>query len=377
MNSVSTTSSSQSSSTPSIQKYEVLYYKRTNKVHKQKGVSRLDGILTIHLPPSNLVTLAANDDEEDISSDEEESSKKFKKKNLKQKKQILYSSRNMDIVNSLLAKGSFSDDDVIVLPSWEVQIVSNLSGVKETVKTHGKATLNPLMKKTNLLQRPGGNLIGKKRPLVSTATQKLTNPLKKSGPLQSRTRPLHAKRTMSCLATRKPPAQPKRNDSSTDSDCEQEKKMESRSVLSSSLLMKKKNPLLSRPNTKFVPLKPLNSLSRSSSSLGQKMKCVTNDSSFPGAIGNLYVPSAIKSILRPHQQTGLVFLWNCLTGACPRLQKIWSQRYNTGIDDEEMESIPRPGAGCILADEMGLGKTLQTIAVITALHRRNRNDVSV
>ena len=37
-------------------KYSVLYYKRTNKVHKNKGVTREDGILTI-APPLPLATM--------------------------------------------------------------------------------------------------------------------------------------------------------------------------------------------------------------------------------------------------------------------------------------------------------------------------------
>ncbi len=44
-----------------LRSYEVLYYKRTNKVHKSKGVSRMDGILTVHPHPSNLVTLHSNE----------------------------------------------------------------------------------------------------------------------------------------------------------------------------------------------------------------------------------------------------------------------------------------------------------------------------
>ena len=44
-------------------KYSVLYYKRTNKVHKNKGVTREDGILTIAPPPSCVCKLTSADDD--------------------------------------------------------------------------------------------------------------------------------------------------------------------------------------------------------------------------------------------------------------------------------------------------------------------------
>jgi SNF2 family DNA or RNA helicase len=79
---------------------------------------------------------------------------------------------------------------------------------------------------------------------------------------------------------------------------------------------------------------------------------------FEGAIGELNAPSSIKTILRPHQQTGIVFLWNCLTSACPKLQKLLQERrvdvsgkYDYGMDGGICHDELRGGA--ILADEMG------------------------
>lgn len=65
------------------------------------------------------------------------------------------------------------------------------------------------------------------------------------------------------------------------------------------------------------------------------------------------LPGSIRSKLRPHQVTGVDFLWKALTTT----QELQKQK------------------GAILADEMGLGKTLMTIAVICALFRRQREKV--
>jgi len=88
---------------------------------------------------------------------------------------------------------------------------------------------------------------------------------------------------------------------------------------------------------------------------------------FLDAIGDLTVPNSITRIMQNHQETGISFLWNCLTGASPALQKLSQQaRQENNISNNTMFQ------GAILADEMGLGKTFMSIAVIFALHRRNK-----
>jgi len=62
----------------------------------------------------------------------------------------------------------------------------------------------------------------------------------------------------------------------------------------------------------------------------------------------VFVPSFLASVLRPHQQQGVQFMFECIAG--------------------------KRGAnvtGCILADSMGLGKTLQTITLIYTLVRKD------
>ena len=59
---------------------------------------------------------------------------------------------------------------------------------------------------------------------------------------------------------------------------------------------------------------------------------------------DVVVDPHLASLLRPHQQEGVVFLYECVLGF--RLDS---------------------GYGAILADEMGLGKTLQCITLIWTL----------
>ena len=77
---------SASTSSPPPRRYEVLYYRRSKKVHKARGVSRLDGVLTVSAPPACLATLAdaagpmssCDDDEEDEDEDKDEDEDELK-----------------------------------------------------------------------------------------------------------------------------------------------------------------------------------------------------------------------------------------------------------------------------------------------------------
>uniref|UniRef100_A0AAY4DK63 DNA repair and recombination protein RAD54-like n=1 Tax=Denticeps clupeoides TaxID=299321 RepID=A0AAY4DK63_9TELE len=63
---------------------------------------------------------------------------------------------------------------------------------------------------------------------------------------------------------------------------------------------------------------------------------------------HVVVDPVLCKVLRPHQQEGVKFLWDCVTG----------------------RRIP-DSFGCIMADEMGLGKTLQCIALMWTLLRQS------
>ena len=381
----STSINNTSNSSSSIQKYEVLYYKRTNKVHKSKGVSRLDGILTIHPPPANLVMLhpnCADESDKDSSSDseEEETSGKLsynqKMKNMRKKMnkksksksnvgtQALYSAKNADIVKRIVDQGgSLCDDDIVVLPAWECQIVSAILSSTVTSKSMpGKhismsaSTASSSSAVININARPskvlkGSNkFLGKKRPLASNSFSSSANSLlKRKAPLQPVTANNHSKASHARNVTvqRKLPAQPKINTQQEESDDNDDKPTSSsttsiRSSIPPSLL-KQKHISSSQRSLKVVPTRTKTTTTNATIS---STTTYQNDECFKGAIGNLYVPSSIKSILRPHQQSGIVFLWNCITGSSPKLQKL--------IEKSDAGENPTCSkAGAILADEMG------------------------
>ncbi|KAL3983070.1 SNF2 N-terminal domain family protein [Acanthocheilonema viteae] len=65
-----------------------------------------------------------------------------------------------------------------------------------------------------------------------------------------------------------------------------------------------------------------------------------------GSIRRIAVDAQIASCLKPHQKSGIAFIYKCLKGS---------------------------HGGAILADEMGLGKTVQTISLIMALIKKRLN----
>ena len=410
---------------PSIQKYEVLYYKRTNKVHKTKGTSRLDGILTVHFPPSNLVTLqptpAHDDDDDDGSSSTEEdeedddddgngNGKKMtykqktksmrKKKNKKggrsgkrkesQRQQMIYSKKNVDIVKRVIEKGSLEEDDIIVLPSWECQIVSNVSSSQSKssklpnfgVKFGGTGPLlskskGQSVKRAGAGSLSGSGLLGKKRSLVNRSnsssavggininTKSIKNPLLKSKtPLQSLRVQSNRNRIQLSTTKRNPPPQPKckskeaaehdyNDDNGNDSDdqidnIDQHQKIVPSTFTSSkfntnSSLFKKRKLVCGtlQQQTQTTSLKASKPNLNSGQKLNVNVNVSVNDECFKGAIGTINAPAAIKAILREHQKKGIVFLWNCITGACPKLKQLKQDR---DIDNDHN--------GAVLADEV-------------------------
>jgi hypothetical protein len=326
----------------------------------------------------------ADESDKDSSSDseEEETSGKLsynqKMKNMRKKMnkksksksnvgtQALYSAKNADIVKRIVDQGgSLCDDDIIVLPAWECQIVSAILSSTATSKSMpGKhismsaSTASSSSAVININARPskvlkGSNkFLGKKRPLASNSFSSSANSLlKRKAPLQpvtanNRSIASHARNV---TAQRKPPAQPKVNtqqEESDDNDNDDKPTSSSTTFIRSSSppsLLKQKHISSSQRSLKVVPTRTKTTTTNATIS---STTTYQNDECFKGAIGNLYVPSSIKSILRPHQQSGIVFLWNCITGSSPKLQKL--------IEKSDAGENPNCSkAGAILADEMG------------------------
>mmetsp|Transcript_3669 Transcript_3669/g.6945 ORF Transcript_3669/g.6945 Transcript_3669/m.6945 type:complete len:478 (-) Transcript_3669:2449-3882(-) len=430
-----------------FKKYEVIYYKRSNKVHKTKGVSRLDGILTIHPPPLNLVTLCPvvavasvaidddscsaqrqessdvdddDDDNNDVSDDSENDDndwdshdhddekglknsnsrritmrknnkkKKTSRQNQKRrdknnrkihhgtatnlKQTPVYSGKNADVVKRFMTMSqegvSTDDDDIVILSGWDCQIIREIkSGDEENMQQGNTASISDSgsssgdvwknqslhgcsrpRSKTNpigglsLSRQQSSNAnkntkIGTKRlqiskslvsgfrPPLLTKKQKKCDTLLQSTvavanidvdvdaaedssnqqtqhtPLPSKLQAHPQPRDMSLGLRRDPPLQPKRIVSTN------------QGILQSTTRNVKYNV-----NTTSTTIQSQHKVKPSL--ITNKSAVISDSSCFVGAIGAISAPSSIKSILRPHQQSGIVFLWNCLTGACPKLQKL-------------------------------------------------------
>jgi hypothetical protein len=337
-----------SSNTPASHSYEVLYYKRKNKVHKQKGVAKMDGILLVAPKPSCVVTLSDgvlnNDDK---------------------KQPTVFSGIHRDISSRAFdTEEPLQVDDIVSLGQYDCEIVNVLmnpttaSGTalvnKKQNNSVSKATLSqsvvrkrPLVPLKNKTSTGGVRLASKDSQADDdTASSRLKKPIMAQG---TAARP-------SWLQNRKPPAQPKRGTESSDDECDDADVLEKENETATSKTTVPKT-------ARFVPQKRKPTVVRSSAGLVQKKKPAIAAPPAPSIFSNapgIVVPPSIQKALKPHQVEGVSFLWRCLTGQSQELQEAARA---AGIDPDIK--------GAILADEMGLGKTLMTITALFALHRRN------
>lgn len=248
--------------------YEVLYYKRAsaNKVHRQRGVATMDGILSIN---GERVTLQDTGDNEDqcSTSDNEQATKNWKKNRGKSNvSSFVYSGTQREI-----AKRTLNVDDTIVLGGYEVQISSILS----TNDGNAAAVSQPNAQKKQS--------IVKKRPISQSILGK-----RKVAPVGLKSRAMTMPRVATTQqAKRVAPLQPI-----------------------------KSNPSLCRTQVESRPPKPEVSTSFPNSSVNSAQ-----------VLPHIPLAASIRAVLRPHQVTGVDFLWKTL----------------------------HEKKGCILGDEMGLG----------------------
>ena len=242
----------------------------------------------------------------------------------------VYSNNNADVAKRVFGESGLQLDDVITLPQFECQITGILNQndgsrdlAKEPLTKKQKSMplknrlLAPLQSKCHLTRKNG--IIPPK--LIQTIKQRSLNPLRSlSSQPKTPVLPLHIRR-----------------DSENHAPCPP--------------ILRKKTvrPLLNRKRTLVITNPAATAVS-------------TTIVSFPGAVGTINIPHSIHKVIRPHQISGVTFLWNVLTGASPTLQ--------AAADTAQIDQV----RGCILADEPGIGKTLQSIAVLCALHRRNKDD---
>jgi hypothetical protein len=324
--------------------FEVLYYKRTNKVHKTKGVSKADGILTVPQHPKHTgkITLYDADafqeaDESDESEDDsEEDTKKSwkKKKSQKQNKSrsgVIFSGVQVEISKRA---PTLQEDDIVALGSYEVQILG-IRSIKGTgQKTEAAASApNALHKPLNTLHKP-------KKLFVATGLVRgvAGHPPRKAVPLQSKRAPIGVKKYVAPLVASNTP-QSLDVDTPDDAPASivplRPKAVPQRRPLQSKSVLVSKNAAAKKVGGQFPSAKALGNKRTVTSQAGnisphpQKPAKSPKLASTPSVLPEIPLPACLRQILRPHQVDGVDFLWKALTG--------------TGTQ------------GAILADEMGLG----------------------
>ena len=327
--------------------YEVLYYQRKNKVHKSKGVSKFDGILSISVA-TGVIRLKASDfddddndnhthnddDDSDSDSDDENTSKKkaFAKKMKKrqqkrpaQKKSssntntaaVPYSGKDKALAQRCCGTRPLQEDDIIVLGGYEVQIVACC-----TANQTPTAILN---------KRPDAS-IGSTGLKLKSSTQLVRRKVI-AKPLQSTSAKIGTKATAAGISTttnhtRKPLVTSSSSLSNTTKP-------------QPSLLHKRPaGPLKSRTSTliKKRPSSLHSSLHPAKKTLTTKTASINNNAGTAATTmicPGINLPASIRTVLRPHQVHGVEFLWKALTTTTSSKTSNHSSK-----------------KGCILADEM-------------------------
>lgn len=315
--------------------YEVLYFKRvaSNKVHRQRGVSTMDGILTVsgdRITLKNAWTTLDGRESDEKNDDEsiQNSSWRKKKGNQAIKKSSLYSGTQGEIANRVL-----NVEDSLIIGGYEVQIVSVLAASTHTQSNHptgsgiSNHTLskNPCTKKTSsIIKKPATKLLGKRKVAPSSVctigsgsslfVPQNVHPMQSSALNSTNTVPRamrweadgsKSQSTSTSAASQQTENRPMRNSQGvmfhgsikTPLKTVQRKAILSRRIPrpESTVSPKTQDPLILDPQVVLSSQIPL--------------------------------PASVRSIMRPHQVTGIEFLWKTL----------------------------HEKQGCILGDEMGLG----------------------
>ena len=381
VNSSSTASSAaddndSSRSATTTREFDVLYYKRKNKVHKNKGVSKMDGILRIE-DATSVVSLMNNGN---------------------QNQTTVFRGIQSDICKRA---DTLAMDDVLQLGAYEVELLSDNKNSSATSTASQKMNPPPQASSSSsslLFQKqkrkPTTPFLLKSSSSSGGASKTFPSSRHSSHGFAQRSSQFQTQTTVTTSTSTRAlkTAVPHALDSDDDDDEEDATRKENlknappppSSLLTAANSQKKKKlpgfqtpSLLARgrprsgggggllhKKTQQAQKKRSLPVSSTMKRLSQNNSNSNNNNFFPTAIGTPNVPNSIRSVLRPHQIEGVSFLWNCLTG------------HNQIGGTSTSSSTDSSYKGAILADEMGLGKTLMTIAVICALYRQKREMVS-
>jgi hypothetical protein len=243
-------------------------------VHKSKGVSKFDGLLTVRFPPLSIVTLKnIVGDENDEGSEDEETNSSNKKRRKTQPsvcvKGIVFSGTMRDIAKSAM-EGVFKEDDILAVGGYEVQILSLC----------GASTM------TNAPKSARPTILGAMRS-NKLSSSKLLLPSSNDAKVE-----------------RKPPAQPQKLEKT------QRPSLGARKISTTTQNLARR-PLLSTTNSQVVPQKlaTLKRPARSTIKQASASAIATVDSS---VLPHIPLPSSIRRALKQHQVVAVDFLWKAL-----------------------------------------------------------------
>lgn len=295
------------------QTYTVLFYKRKNKVHKAKGASKMDGILTIQPPPKSMAILKADGNS------------------------VIFQG---PVSSELIRRGAQREsvDETITLGSYQVELLSETT-------TAFRSTTSALVRASK--PRVGGfgeaslrSTIGGSKSSNTLSRGKGLLPVSTNLPRSSVNTVTGIKRSL--LDNRKPPLQPSKkikplereDEGFTDKSnvagqsCKtgtlsttliDSRPLKPRSFFQEPRISATSRPTTTRNSSVGRQKRPSPSGVNFSSNVTSAAESLSTTNSpsenfFPGSVGCLVVPHNVKKFLLPHQIEGVTFLWNCLTG---------------------------------------------------------------
>lgn len=368
--------------------YEVLYYKRKNKVHKSKGVTKTDGRLKVCAKKHQIVLL-----------EQRGGGKHENGNNSSSSNSVVHSCINKELVTKCRA---LNNEDTIVLGGYEVEILSRI----QKLNSSGNVSTGSSLRST----QPFGSRIVKaastnafKKVISSNPTNPVlraklaSTPLRKICPVKrkfvapTKTDPNAAVRNSKSTddgsddESAGSPDEAGEGDDADDDDDDGDKIQASLRPIHGITQRSVKSMILPRRRL-LAPIKSIVPGTAAPKGLGTGHEILSVPSLHPhqrfsgehaaeasGAtthssrrnevLPHIPLPASLVQVLRPHQVTGVDFLWKALQPSSSSNQVNSSNSNNCG--------------GAILADEMGLGKTLMTVAIVAARHRQERSKVRV
>lgn len=289
-----------------ITEFSVIFYKRSlhSKVHKSKGVSKIDGVLTVHLSNKTVSLRCADDEDSSEDEDQKMTWKERRKKSTKSApKGVVYSGK--------LPSGEVSHiqtDSTIILGSYEVEIVAATSNSVATVPSGNPQPVMAMKKTTIAALRP------------SLSSKKTTLPVKRRLVTQSFSQ-------SSALLKRRPPPQPQ--------NVLPVKKLTQHPAAKrpANVLRKVDNTTKQEKEDTTTGMGTTGRTTIPSTSIKPTMRPKISTfrpptvmAAGPTVLPHIPLPGSIRNALRPHQREGVDFIWRALS----------------------------EHKGCLLADEMGL-----------------------